>query len=778
MRFRPGVRGPSSRLVAAVLTVAAASGAALASPEGERAFRHVAALAGGIGPRKTSTEADRLAVEYVRLEMESAGLDVVLQEVPVVPGKDGERAVRSWNVIGSLDGDGPDTIIVAAHHDTRNFEVPGANDDASGLGVLLEAARHAASRRRGVRYRFISFCAEEEGLLGSRYYVAHAELSRVRAMIALELLGRGEILVGPVPGPPSQWAQELFLRSARRAGVREVAARPLWALVPRFIHLPFSADHEPFLESGVPAFLLLGTFPAWAYHTAEDRVSAVRADSLGRAVAVLERLLRELEEQPPSRVDDPHYLPLTLFGVGIIAPTIILVGIAVAALVAVGLLAIARRRSLLSPSAISELARVLIVTGACAALGLSGPFASEALMERVHGVRFPWTAHQGLHVGLAAVCALLTGWVALNIFRRIKPTIEPGPYLAGSLLLPVAGVATGLLLGRPELAAIPAAASLGFVLSLLTENTGRKLACGLLGALPLLLLGTLEDYRAAVQLGKIVIPGWILFGALLTAVLPFVLFLAHVASFRDCLHSRYWWWLSGPWIGGPALLAAIVLGVVCALLPAYDSGHRQLVQVRQRVNVDDRTAAVTVHSLDSLEGVRLDGAEGRGFGRGVRTERLDRPFPADEFVFHASVSAAPLDGERAVACTLRFAAPLRADRLSYVFTSRSGLRVPGRGPGLRDRYTITEIAPRREIAHRVRLVVPGGGDLSVTLRADFETDLLGLRPDGPSHVFVHRAAVTASRRLLDPEEGGRTSGAAHPGSSRAGGSADPLPGVN
>ncbi|MBI1951205.1 MAG: M28 family peptidase, partial [Acidobacteria bacterium] len=153
---------------------------------GDRAVRHVLALAGTIGPRKTGTEADRLAVEYVRGRMEEAGLSVSLQEVAVAPYADGERSLGSWNVIGRLEGTSSETIVVAAHHDSAGDSIPGANDDASGVAVLLEAARAAARRPHRLTYLFISFCAEEEGLLGSRFYTGQAGLPAVKAMIALE----------------------------------------------------------------------------------------------------------------------------------------------------------------------------------------------------------------------------------------------------------------------------------------------------------------------------------------------------------------------------------------------------------------------------------------------------------------------------------------------------------------------------------------------------------------------------------------------------------------
>ncbi len=756
------------RLLAALACVGIAlTTEARAAIDGARAFAHVLELAGSIGPRKTGSDADRRAVEYVRREMEAAGLEVSVQEVTALRDEDGERAAGSWNVLGRIAGRTPDTIVVAAHHDSHGVLVPGANDDASGLAVLLEVARAVTARPRETGYLFASFGGEEEGLLGSRSFVAGADLSRVRAVVALELLGRGDLVVGPAPQPPPLWAQRALLRAARESGVRRVVARPLWALVPRFVDLPFTADHEPFLEKGVPAFLLMGTFPAWTYHTSEDSVLRVRPEALGRAASVLDRLLEDLEQAPPPRSDDPHYLPLSLFGWGLVVPSRGLWGIALAALAGAILLALGRLRALRSPRAVGEMLRVCIVAGASTAIGLSGLFASEELMERIHGVRHPWAAHQRLHVAQAVACALVTGWLGLKLFRRIKPTIDPGPYFAVALLLPLAGVAAFLWLGWPEPAAMAAVPVVAFLLSRFVQSTARKLALGLAGAVPFLVVLSLDDYRTAVEVAGLSVPGWALFTALFAVGFPLVVFLAHVASFQDCLHSPVWRWLSGGRVGGGLLAIALVLIGVNAALPPYNLGHRQVVQVRQRIDLHVGRAAATVQSSDSLRGIRLQGLGGRALMDDGTIATIDLPPPGGRVVFEATAETADEAGGISVTCATRLAAPRTTDRISYLFASRSGFRVPGRDTALRHRYTFTRVAPLANPAESFRLLLPPGGDLALALRAEFQEDLLGLEPEGGPRVFVHHGTIVASRTLVGPAPAAIPAPAASPASAAA-----------
>ena len=106
-----------------------------------RAAEHVRVLAGEIGPRKTGTDSARRAVEYIRSELETIGLQVELQPVESVTLQPGVEVVaRTVNVLGRLPGNRPGTILIGAHFDSRNRVVPGALDDASGVAVVLELA--------------------------------------------------------------------------------------------------------------------------------------------------------------------------------------------------------------------------------------------------------------------------------------------------------------------------------------------------------------------------------------------------------------------------------------------------------------------------------------------------------------------------------------------------------------------------------------------------------------------------------------------------------------
>lgn len=150
--------------------------------------------------------------------------DVVRKEAPAV------------NVVGVLEGSDPklrdEVIVVGAHYDhlgrggegslaPREGEIHhGADDNASGTAGLLELARLLSQEREKMRRTvlFIAFGGEEEGLIGSSYYVAHPArpVEQTVAMINMDMVGRlkdDALTVGGV-GTASEWRK--WVESANR----------------------------------------------------------------------------------------------------------------------------------------------------------------------------------------------------------------------------------------------------------------------------------------------------------------------------------------------------------------------------------------------------------------------------------------------------------------------------------------------------------------------------------------------------------------------------------
>jgi Zn-dependent M28 family amino/carboxypeptidase len=137
------------------------------------------------------------------------------------------RNAPASNVVGVLEGSDPElkneTIVIGAHYDhlgrggegslaAREGEIHhGADDNASGTAGLLELARLFSQERARMRRTvvFVAFGGEEEGLIGSSYYVAHPArpLAQTVTMINMDMIGRlrqGALSVGGI-GTAAEW---------------------------------------------------------------------------------------------------------------------------------------------------------------------------------------------------------------------------------------------------------------------------------------------------------------------------------------------------------------------------------------------------------------------------------------------------------------------------------------------------------------------------------------------------------------------------------------------
>ncbi|HSS67217.1 MAG TPA: M28 family peptidase [Nocardioidaceae bacterium] len=242
-----------------------------------------------IGPREATSPAFARAARWVQAEFEAAGYDVVRQPLRVPAGNSwgvDVPAGRTWNVIATppdFDPSAPHRIV-SAHLDTVP-QAPGAEDDGSGIGVILELARMTSLEPPATPVVFVAFAAEEprgDGDLlhhfGSTAYVdrlAPAEHRQIKGMAALDRVG---VKAPAVPvctgGLGSTKVQRALVRAGERAGVRTARC------------LNTGADHWSFEKVGIPAARVGGVSYA-AYHSAGDLPRVVSRAQLARSAAVV-----------------------------------------------------------------------------------------------------------------------------------------------------------------------------------------------------------------------------------------------------------------------------------------------------------------------------------------------------------------------------------------------------------------------------------------------------------------------------------------------------------
>jgi Zn-dependent M28 family amino/carboxypeptidase len=237
-----------------------------------------------IGPRESTTGAYRRAANLVDDRLSRLGYRVHRQRLRVPAGVSWGIPVPAGsteNVIAQPPGFDPSApyVLVGAQLDTVP-QAPGAEDNGSGIGVMLELARMAAAQPPPLPVVFVAFAAEEpRGSGDNRHH--YGSRAYVRAMSATAknslagMLNPDRVGVGRrVP--------------ICTGGVGTDAVADAVAAAARRIDIPIrrcsdnrSSDHWSFEKAGLPA-VRLGSTPYAQYHSSRDRIGVIDRAQLAR----------------------------------------------------------------------------------------------------------------------------------------------------------------------------------------------------------------------------------------------------------------------------------------------------------------------------------------------------------------------------------------------------------------------------------------------------------------------------------------------------------------
>jgi aminopeptidase YwaD len=198
-----------------------------------------------------------------------------MNEVPATYKVNVENKVissfKAGNVCGFVKGTSkPDSLIVfTAHYDHLGgmgaaTYFPGANDNASGISLLLGLAKYYAKNPQPYSVAFICFAGEEAGLLGSKYFTEHplVPLKSIRFLTNVDLVGTGDEGITVVNATEYKsefaWLNEI---NDKEKLLTKINARGKAA----------NSDHYWFSEKGVPAFFIYTLGGIKAYHDVFDK---------------------------------------------------------------------------------------------------------------------------------------------------------------------------------------------------------------------------------------------------------------------------------------------------------------------------------------------------------------------------------------------------------------------------------------------------------------------------------------------------------------------------
>ncbi len=273
-------------ITAAIITVLALLGGIMAligrnTPvlfNGQRAFRDVNYQV-SLGPRIPGNTAHAQTIEYIYQTLIKYGWELEIQEIEVMG-----HPIK--NIIARR-GSGDEWIILGAHYDTRRFAdrdpnpqlqydpVPGANDGASGVAVLLELGR-VLPKDLDKEIWLVFFDAEDQGeiptwdwILGSKGFAASLT-DLPAAVVIVDMVGDADLQIYREKNSNSDLTDDIW-KTARKSGFgKYFIDEEKYSILD---------DHIPFIRLGIPSVDIIDfDYPYW--HTTADTADKTSADSL------------------------------------------------------------------------------------------------------------------------------------------------------------------------------------------------------------------------------------------------------------------------------------------------------------------------------------------------------------------------------------------------------------------------------------------------------------------------------------------------------------------
>ncbi len=227
-----------------------------------------------------------------------------------------KKTAEAYNIIGVLEGTDPilknEAIVIGGHYDhlgkgghagslaPNSTEVHhGADDNASGISAVIELARQFSQTKSNKRTLiFIAFSGEEEGLIGSKFYVNNPvfPLDKTVAMINMDMIGRlrdGKLTVGGI-GTATEWKD--LVEGKNKTGETVISAASLFNL--QLSEDGFGpSDHSSFYGKQIPVlFFFTGSHED--YHKPSDTVDKINFDGLSRVLSYIYEIAKAIDANP------------------------------------------------------------------------------------------------------------------------------------------------------------------------------------------------------------------------------------------------------------------------------------------------------------------------------------------------------------------------------------------------------------------------------------------------------------------------------------------------
>ena len=219
-----------------------------------------------------------------------------------------ERKINCYNVGALVPGTDPslkhEVVTVGAHLDhlgrIGNSIYNGANDDASGCAIILEAAKTLIQNPPRRPVLLVFYTGEEVGMIGSRHFIAYPPIPKDHIVlnINIEQIGsKNRTIAGITAFGPKQFSNQ-FIKSGLLFNKNDLQYVPLEDNV----EIIFDTDSEYFYRNGIPS-IIMGSGGFSEYHSPLDEIDLIDFEHLHKSAHLLYTFIKNLADQQCSTIN-------------------------------------------------------------------------------------------------------------------------------------------------------------------------------------------------------------------------------------------------------------------------------------------------------------------------------------------------------------------------------------------------------------------------------------------------------------------------------------------
>jgi hypothetical protein len=608
----------------------------------DSALSYLRTLSITIGARPMGSPNERRAMEFALTKFREFGLnEAYIMEMKTAKNDMTGASVNtnSGIAVGVLRGKTDRIIVVSGHIDSAGPNIPGANDDGSGSAAVIELARVLSKEQHHSTILFCLFGGEEEGLIGSKYFVDHfSQIDSVTLMLEVDMANGNDPLIPIIDfedhNTPVWLVQAAYEEFAKLGYSGLDYPTHFFTAMSMMPGGGVGSDHESFLAKGIPAIDFTSDITD-PIHTPQDDFEHFKPSGLKRSGDLVYSLVQRFDENVPEAKTNNYYLfqigkralffPLWLLSAFIIVSAVLAIG----ALIVIRKRRIETERSQRPKVPAFKLFLFALLIQTCVWL-------SENLVGLIKGTRFPWVASPGGYFILGFFAALLGIIFSLKFSPRMNLSKDPYRWFLRTVVFLLVFISL-LALVNVKAALYPALALLFLTLAMLVQKPWLKLFFWILSPHFMFRLMFSEEF---LYLGRMTAnyspqPLWMyaaihFFYILFFALWSFPFLLGFAAVYFDSGIDLLWlkkWKTRTGLVAGSALFLLCVL--VLSSFPSYSDEWRPTIIIDQLLDMNTGKGTVQLKSSEYLRHLTVHLAE-----KDTIISTWERNVPVKEFMYH------------------------------------------------------------------------------------------------------------------------------------------------